>query len=159
MVQGRTVDLFFFSWGHGGEHDIWRMPPGGGLKQRVTRGGAWVGRESSDGRSLLYQQSVIDDGPLLTVSLSGGTPRQLIACVSAWAFDVAATGIYYVPCIGHGSDPQLHLLDPDSGADRVLGTMEQLPHNLPVTVSRDGQVVLYNRATEASDLMLIENFR
>jgi Tol biopolymer transport system component len=34
--DGRWI---YFSWGHGSERDIWRMPPGGGPKQRVTHGG------------------------------------------------------------------------------------------------------------------------
>ena len=76
------------------------------------------------------------------------------------AFAVAATGIYYVPCFRDASDAPLHLLDPDTGTDRLLGTLEKYSQGLPIlTVSRDGRIILYGRGTDASDLMLIENFR
>ena len=53
----RDGQWIYFSWGQGNQRDIWRMHPAGGLKERVTRGGAGdLGQESADGTSLLYQQ-------------------------------------------------------------------------------------------------------
>jgi hypothetical protein len=76
------------------------------------------------------------------------------------AFVVAATGIYYVPCFRDASDAPLHLLDPDTGTDRLVGTLEKYFRGFPIlAVSRDGGTILYGRGTDASDLMLIENFR
>ena len=136
------------------------MHPAGGLKERVTRGGAGdLGQESADGTHVFYQPKVAD-GPLIALPLNGGVPQQLLACVSHVAFAVAATGIYYVPCLSDTSDAQLHLLDPDTGTDRRVGTLEQYyRRNSILTVSRDGQIILYGRGTLGSDLMLIENFR
>ena len=155
--DGRWI---YFSWGQGSERDIWRMPAGGGPKQRVTRGGSGTkSRESADGQSLVYQQ-YSDNGPLLAVLLSGGSPHQLIPCVTVKAFDVATTGIYYVPCSPYATAAQLHVMDPDTGRDRLLGTLEKFFRDSPIlTVSRDGRIVLYGHVTEACDLMLIENFR
>ena len=99
--------------------------------------------------------------PLLAVPLSGGPPRQLIACVSPTAFAVAATGIYYVPCIREADAP-IHVMDPETRADRRLGTLEKYYYgSVPaiLTVSSDGRTLLYGRGTGGADLMLIENFR
>jgi hypothetical protein len=50
--------------------------------------------------------------------------------------------------------------NPNTGADRLLGPLENLFRDNPVlAVSRDGRIVLYNRDSHASDLMMIENFR
>ena len=150
----------YFSWGQGNQRDIWRTHPVGALKERVTYGGGGgIGEESADGTRLLYQQKE-GDGPLLALPLSGGPPQQLIACVSEMAFTVAAPGIYYVPCLRDEHDAPLHLLDPITGTDRLLGTLEKYFRGYPIlTVSRDGRIVLYGRGTDAADLMLIENFR
>jgi len=155
-ADGRWI---YFSWDQGGERDLWRMPAGGGLKQRLTREGAgFKGRESADGQSLVYQSSAT--GALLAVSLSGGSPHQLIPCVTNDAFDVAAPGIYYVPCSLYATTAQLHVMEPSTGADRLLGPLEKLFRDFPMlSVSRDGRVVLYDRYAETADLMLIENFR
>ena len=127
----------------------------------MTReGSGFIGREAADGKSLLYQPRD-GDLPLLAVPLSGGPPRPLIACVSPTAFAVAATGIYYVPCTRE-TDAPIHVMDPETGADRRLGTLEKYYYgSVPaiLTVSSDGRTLLYGRGTGGSDLMLIENFR
>jgi hypothetical protein len=73
-------------------------------------------------------------------------------------FEPAAGGIYYVPCEPF-QNPPLHRLDPVTGMDKVLGTLE--PNAFLLAVSPDESVILY--ATLAfqggADLMLIENFR
>jgi len=156
--DGRWI---YFSWDPGNGRDIWRTPLEGGPKERVTRGGSGtVGRETADGKSVLYQQGD-GDQPLMAVPLSGGPPRQVIACVVPTAFVVAAAGIYYLPCTGD-TNPTIHLMDPETGAVRPLGTLEKYFYgSLPaiLTVSRDGRSLLYGRGTSGADLMLIENFR
>ena len=151
----------YFSWDPGDGRDIWRTTLEGRRTERVTRGGSGLlGREAADGKTLLYQQKD-GDQPLLAAPLSGGPPRQVIACVSPTAFAVAATGIYYLPCTRDVNAP-MHLVDPETGSDRLLGTLEKYFYEtLPaiLTVSRDGRTLLYGRATGTTDLMLMENFR
>ena len=56
----------------------------------------------------------------------------------------------------------LHRLDPASGRDEVLGTLEKWERfsTGTIAVSPDGRTILYPKAVrEGSDLMLIENFR
>ncbi len=46
----------YFSWDQGSGRDIWRTHVQNGTSKQITHGGAgWVGRESADGRSILYQ--------------------------------------------------------------------------------------------------------
>ena len=156
----RDGQWVYFSWDQGEGRDIWRTPAGGGRHERVTHGGSGlIGWESADGKSLLYQQKE-GDLPLLMLSLGGGSPRQLIACVSPGAFAIAATGIYYVPCTRE-TDAPIHVMDPTTGTDRRLGTLQKYYQD-PVavlTVSFDGRTIVYGRNAETADLMLIENFR
>jgi hypothetical protein len=156
----RDGQWVYFSWDQGDGRDVWRTPPGGGRKERVTHGGSGlIGWESVDGKSLLYQQKE-GDVPLLMLPLGGGSPRQLIACVSPGAFTIAATGIYYVPCTQE-TDAPIHVMDPTTGTDRLLGTLQKY-YQSPVailTVSYDGRTLVYGRNAETADLMLIENFR
>jgi serine/threonine protein kinase/dipeptidyl aminopeptidase/acylaminoacyl peptidase len=156
--DGRWI---YFSWDAGNGRDIWRTLLEGGPKEPVTRGGSGtVGRETADGKSVLYQEGD-GDQPLMAVPLSGGAPHQVIACVVGTAFVVAAAGIYYVAC-GADTNPSIHLLDPETGADRPLGTLDNYFYgSVPaiLSVSWDGRTLLYGRGTSGADLMLIENFR
>jgi Tol biopolymer transport system component len=159
----RDGQWIYFSWDQGKERNIWRTHPAGGPKEAITRGGGgMVGRESADGKSLLYQQNE-GDFPLLAAPLSGGIPHRLITCVASTAFAVSAPGIYYVPC---GSvmdqDAPIRLLEPTTGKDTLVGTLENYSRFSPaiLTVSQDGQTLLYGRnVSEGADLMLIEDFR
>ena len=156
-----TTESFLFNKGIG--FDIWRVATSGGPPQQLIRGGS--GRfacESADGRSLLYQPRDADS-PLLAMPLSGGPPRQLVACVKATAFGAGPQGVYYVAC-DSSADPALHLMDPDTHKDRLLGRLEKFDNEplslLGLSVSPDGTTVLYPRSViDTADLMLIENFR
>jgi hypothetical protein len=75
------------------------------------------------GQSVVHQPKDADS-PLLVKPLSGGSPRQLVACVKLTTFGVGLQGVYYVPC-DPTADPPLHVIDPNTGRDRRLGTLEQ----------------------------------
>ncbi len=150
--DGRWV---YFSSDRGGVREIWRVPAGGGAEERVTKGGdAFKSRESLDGQTLFFT----GDRGLVALSLATATERQLAKCVQWRAFDVAADGVYYVACADN-ADSALHRIDPHTGQDRVLGTLEKHSGH-PIAVSPDGRVILYSKlVSEGADLMLIENFR
>jgi Tol biopolymer transport system component len=157
--DGRWI---YFSADRGNGRDIWRVPAAGGPSQQVTRGGSgYFACESPDHTSLLYQPTNADS-PLLAVPLTGGPPRQLVACVRANGFAAGPQGIHYVAC-DPGPDPALHLVDPDGGRDRLLGRLEKYDRQfapLGLAVSADGMSVLYTRRIRDSfDLVVIENFR
>ena len=159
--DGRWI---YYSADEGGPIDIWRVPTKGGPPQRITQGGSGrFASETMSGQSVVYQPKDADS-PLLVMPLSGGSPRQLVACVKRTAFGVGRHGIYYVPCVA-AADPPLHVIDPETGRDRHLGTLEQFEpsHDAPalgLSISPDGMSVLYLRhMSDSADLMLIENFR
>jgi Tol biopolymer transport system component len=143
--------------------DLWRVRLADGRKQRLTQdGSAFFAHESEDGKTLLYNRR----GALVTMPLDGGSPRQIVPCVSGWAVSTTPPGIYYAPCAtrsGWGtSNLPLHLLNPSSGEDRILGTLERFSSISPsgLAVSPDGKLIVYDRMVrEGHDLMLIENFR
>jgi Tol biopolymer transport system component len=159
------------TWSHDGQwiyysrwqadtRDIWRSPAAGGAPERLTRGAAGAfACESADGKSLLFQPKDADS-PLMTMALPSGTARQLIACVKNSAFGVGPRGGYHVPC-DPSPDPPVYLLDPKTGRNARLGTLDGLfPRPLGLSVSPDGNAIVYPRQVlSRADLMLIENFR
>jgi Tol biopolymer transport system component/predicted Ser/Thr protein kinase len=156
----RDGKWIYFSWSQASGRDIWRIPAGGGAPQRLTHGADGpFACESADGKSLLFQTKDADS-PLMMVSLAGGDARQLVACVRNSAFGVGARGVYYVPC-DPSPDRPLHVMDPRSGRDERLGTLEALGDRpLGLSVAPDGNAIVYRRdALSRADLMLIENFR
>ena len=164
-------DWIYFSWKPGNtpdiwQRDVWRVRVGSGAKEQVTRGGGgYGGRESADGKTLLYQPG-LRTSPLMAQPLGGGPPTTLIACVLGSAVAVSDTGIYYIPCpdvsAPSGTTP-LRMLDPRTGKDREVGTLEQYHLGLitaEFAVSPDGKTILYTRTVSSgADLMMIENFR
>jgi Tol biopolymer transport system component len=115
--------------------NIRRVAATGGPTQQITSGGS--GRfacESADGKSLLFQPTH-GDSPLLMMPFSGGPPRQLVACVKKTAFVASAHGVFYVPC-DPSADPPLHVLDPDTGRDHLLGKLDNFETHSPAALAQ-----------------------
>jgi Tol biopolymer transport system component/DNA-binding winged helix-turn-helix (wHTH) protein len=153
--DGRWI---YFSSDRGGRLDIWRTAVSGGPSERVTSGGSgMIAYESPDGNAIVYQ-AADTDSPLLALPLAGGPARQLVRCVKAQSFTLAASGIYYAPC-DTGPEDFVHLLNRVTGRDRVLASVSEPFHASSLAVSPDGTRMLVHRYTENADLMLLENFR
>jgi Tol biopolymer transport system component len=156
--DGRWI---YFSANRGGSvHDVWRAPAMGGPEERVSRGGGWNSQESTDGKTLFFLRKP-GESPLLALPVAGGPERTVIDCVQWRGLTVGPAGIYHLGCTPNprGAAVPLYLLDPASGRDRLLGTVEAAGGT--IAVSPDGKTILYSRvmANEGSDLMMIENFR
>jgi eukaryotic-like serine/threonine-protein kinase len=162
--DGRHV--YFSSTPASGDTDVWRIPAEGGVAERLTRGGGFWPRESLDGRTLYYTRSMARS-PLLALPVAGGAERQLLDCVPASGFAVASAGIVHATCptdagpLALGpSRSSLFVLDPLTGRDGLLGTVDWKPGWPAIAVSPDGQTILLTRGVwEGSDLMMIEGFR
>ena len=157
--DGRWV---YFSEDRGKGREIWRMRATGGEPDQITTGGSgFLGIESADGASLLYQRTNADS-PLLLLPIHGGPPRRVVDCVRSSAFATAGQTVVYVAC-EPGANPALHAIDVTSGRDLLLGRLEKFPPNTPhvnLAVSPDGKTILFRGVMrKGGDLMMIENFR
>jgi Tol biopolymer transport system component len=155
--DGRFV---YFSSQRAGTETIWRVPVAGGPEEQVTHTGGGRCEEAADGQTLFFLRATFGDSPLLAVSLAGGQERTVIDCVPRFGYALGQAGIYHVGC---GADPRavpLLLRDTATGRDRLLGPLERPGMATCLTVSADGNVILYSKMIgEGSDLVLIENFR
>jgi hypothetical protein len=154
-TRSRVLDTTYFF-----AASIWRTAASGGVAERLTRGANGpFACESADGNNLLFQLKDADS-PLMTMTLTGGGVRQLVGCVTNSAFGAGPRGVYYVPC-DPSDDPPIYVLDPQTGRDQRLGTLENVTRRpLGLSVSPDGRTIVYPRRTNHNaDLMLIENFR
>ena len=116
--------------------------------------------ESPDGRTLYYK----GDTPLLARPTAGGAERTIIACIPRWGYAVGPEGVfhqdYHAPSTGNPSRRALRHWDARTGQDRLLATLDTGPlAPLGLSVSPDGQSVLFTHATRSQDLLMIDNFR
>jgi Tol biopolymer transport system component len=155
----RDGHWIYFQSDRAGADEIWRIPATGGSEERVTHGGGSFAYESADGRTLFFQRTFSVDAPLFALPLAGGPERKVLECVPSKGFAVGPGGIYHLGCTVDPRAVPLYLLDPATGRDRLLGTLEQVSQN-GFAVSPDGKTILYTKAeNQGSDLMMIENFR
>jgi Tol biopolymer transport system component len=152
--------IYFSSDQGAAARDLWRVSADGKTSERLIReaNGAFA-CESNDGKNLLFQPRDADS-PLMAMPPAGGGARQLVACVKNSAFGAGPQGVYYAAC-DPSSNPPLHVLDLETGRDRLLGTLEGLMDRpLGLAVSPDGKTIVYPRTMHIdADLMLIENYR
>ena len=78
-------------------------------------------------------------------------------CVEGDSFTWTPRGIYYLGCAGGA----LHLMNPRSGVDKVLGRLEDvdMQWQTDLAVAPDGESVLYARrpVQVRGDLWMLEN--
>lgn len=169
--------------------DTWRIAVDGGAPTRVTRGGSGpLTYESADGTSVLYQRPVLyesaaprpfayltlGDTPLMAAPVGGGSARELIPCVKALAFALVGTELYFSPCGGSryrnrdsgavetwqpGDAVPIRVVDLSTGRVRTVATVRAPFDPGRLAVSPDRRRILVHRVVQASDLMLVENFR
>jgi Tol biopolymer transport system component len=154
--DGRWI---YFTSDRAGAGEVWRIPATGGSDERVTHGGGDLADESADGKTLFFTRAN-KDAPLLALPLAGGPERKVLECVPDRGFAVGPRGVYHLGCTADPRAVPLYLLDPATGHDHLLGKLERLASGLMgLSVSPDGKTILYTKGSEATNLMMIENFR
>jgi hypothetical protein len=153
--DGRFI---YFNSNRSGIPAVWRALTTDGSERQVTNAVAARSEVSADGRWLYYQRLVQAASPLLSIRLAGGPERTVIDCVPRYGFAIGSAGVYHLGC-GAVTTVPLLLLDPATGHDRLLGTVDG-PIGTGLTVSADGRTILYTKlAGQGNDLFLIDNFR
>ena len=150
--------IYFASDRAGGPAEVWRIAVTGGAEERVTHGGGSLAYESADGKTLFFMRGTFARTALLALPLAGGPERKVLECVPSLGFAVGPGGVYHFACEAGPSGTPLYVLDPATGRDRLLATVEKGDGGL--TVSADGKTFLYPRGVgDGADLMMIESFR
>lgn len=145
---------------------IWKIAIAGGKPVPVTSGGGSLALESVDGRDLYYLDGRAP-ASLWRQPLSGGAPVKLLDGVINSAFDVIASGIYY-----------LDRATPDTTASVTTTRTARLQYydfatrrstviaadvgsvNLGLSASPDGRTIFFSRTDASADeLMLVEKFK
>jgi serine/threonine protein kinase len=156
----RDPRFIYFVSNRTGRHEVWRVPFAGSPEEQLTREGGSFPFESADSRTLYYKKGGIDagDAPLMARPTAGGESRQVLPCVRVFGYTVAARGLYYTTC-ETGDSPQrtLRYWDATTGRDRPVATLDAEWIG-GLSVSPDGQSIVFGRGTSSSDLIMIENF-
>jgi Tol biopolymer transport system component len=142
-----------------GRFEIYRMPVGGGTKERITESGGYVGLESHDGQKLYFTVGA-STAPtsLMEKPIAGGPVRKVADNVYPRAFAPVASGIYYIA----RRQPRGWALYFYSFKTRSTKTLLEIESGVfhGLSVSPDEKTFLYTaNKSPRVDLMLVENFR
>jgi Tol biopolymer transport system component len=148
--------LYFNSNRKGGE--TWKVPFKGGDAIQVTKGlGADFPHESADGKWLYYSKGWPGPESVWRVAVEGGEATRVLDAVD-WGWTTGKDGIYFFTVADNKGRADLSLYEFATGKTRKIRTIERRIG--AVGVSPDGRTILYTQLDEeASDLMLVENFR
>jgi eukaryotic-like serine/threonine-protein kinase len=157
----RDGRFIYFGSNRTGRNEVWRAAAGGGAEAQLTREGGGFSAESYDGRTLYYTKTS-GSGALLALPTAGGEEHAVLPCLPPWSYAVAPRGIFYVACGTPGDEvtrgSTLRYWDAATGQDRPVATLEA-DAVFVLSVSPDGHNVLYSAVRDATDLMMIDNFR
>jgi Tol biopolymer transport system component len=157
----RDGRFLYFSSNRTGHDEVWRIAVAGGAEEQVTREGGCIPFESLDGRTLYYMRRCQHDA-LLARPSGGGKERTIVGCVNGKEYAVTSRGVFYVGCETEGGPTgalwTLRFRDTASGEDRPVASLAAAWLG-GVSVSPDGQTVIYGRGIQGFDLVMIENFR
>jgi eukaryotic-like serine/threonine-protein kinase len=155
--DGRSI---YLTSNRTGREEVWRVPAAGGPEEQVTREGSSEPVESLDGLTLYYRGA--GRGGLLARPTGGGAERTILPCVAGLSWAVAPRGILHVECgaqnVFAAGQLTLRFWEEATGQDRPVATI-QADSMEGLSVSPDGQSILYGRTVRTSDLMMIDNFR
>jgi Tol biopolymer transport system component len=157
--DGRWI---YFCSERSGSQQVWKIPAEGGPAMQVTRHGGYLSRESWDGKHLYYSTS--EDSGVWRMPVGGGEETAIVdgpLSYRGWA--LGRSGLYYaaVSTIGElRSTYAICYLDFESGATSEVYRKEGPFRHWLLSVSPDERwVLILERPTRRSELMLVEDFR
>jgi Tol biopolymer transport system component len=154
--DGRWI---YFNSGRSGQHEIWKMPAGGGEAVKLTSiGGAHMPFESPDGKTLFFMHGSPDKS-VWKIPITGGEAVQVTEPVNYYGYAVGREGIFYSPAPDTGQKGSLRFLSFATGQTRTVVVTERPISEIGLGLSPDERFLLFGQRSQLdSDLMLIENF-
>jgi len=165
----------YYSSTASGTHAIWKLPAAGGTPIQITTETGFEPREAPDGQRIFFvnQRRVFGRRPPPTivkeVSRNGGATTVVLADIAPGAWDVADTGIHFLPNLrgrpfDQGSAETIMRYDFTDRKVRPAGALR-----FPVAdawvdrffiVSRDGRWAMASHVDRFErDIMVLDNFR
>ena len=145
-----------------GRREVWKMPAGGGEPAQVTKEGGFIALESPDGRFIYYTKEFAQTTSLWKLPVEGGEESKVLDSVHHRNFAIVPEGVYFV-AVPAPAEPDraysIRFLDFAGRAELVYRLPSNIVRSLGLSVSPDGQSILYTQVDDiSSDLMLIEGF-
>jgi Tol biopolymer transport system component len=159
----RNGNWIYFVSDPDGSPQIWKISPVGGQPAQLTRNGGVLPMESPDGKFVYFAKDM-SCRSLWRIPVAGGEEAHVLDIQGAWSrYTLAGDGIYYLAGMLNQArtspKASIEFFRPASGARKHIASIEK-PVDEPLSVSPDGQFLLYTRQDrETNELMLVENFR
>lgn len=115
----RDGQWIYFRSNRGGSEEIWKMPAGGGPARQITRGGAFEGFESADGKRLFFTKRRSKPG-LWSVGADGGEERFERAEVREGWWSLTRAGVIFLPV---GRFHEIWRYDPSTGKSEQVASI------------------------------------
>jgi Tol biopolymer transport system component len=137
--------------------EVRKVPSTGGAEVQVTKNGGAIAFESADGKDLYY---TTDLPGLWKMPVAGGREIKVLNSLEGANFVPTEHGLYFIEDQPLAENRfRLKLLDPASGSMKTMAVLPG-PVGDEMSISPDEKWMLFLRPDrEASELMLIENFR
>jgi len=153
----RDGNWIYFASKRTGQYEGWKVPAAGGEAVRITRNGGGPAVESPDGKSIYYIKGDYYSGSLWRMPLNGGGETQVLPSVNLRTFALVKEGIYFISESKPDGKSSIEFLNLETG--QIKSVIPVSRPSVGLSLSPDGRSLLFTQGDEASDLMLVENFR
>jgi Tol biopolymer transport system component len=159
--------IYFIGSYRGGEKEIWHVRVNGGTAEKLGGKGAITAVASPDGQYVFYTKrdpakctlwKMHTDGTQDQLTIDSDPTVEYPSCPQ---FTFAQGGIFYIPVEHPDQISRLMFLDLKHNVSRVALSLGKASRRISqgLTLSPDGQSVLYGAYDYQGDLMLIDPFR
>jgi len=150
--DGRWI---YFSSRATGRNEIWKIPSAGGKAVQVTRNGGLIAFEAPDRKALFYMKTD-QTAKLWRSAADGRGETEVLDGVASLGFVITADLVYYLRQEPNGSWA-IRRYGIATHEDSQVASLAK-PVFWGLGISPDGKYLIYSQKTEASNLMLVEDF-